>query len=157
MMAIVIVALQLKCRSRFTTKGLWSTPLSMCENLLPATNQSRTNIKQKHVNNANMSNTHYSLYSTAFEIKVNKSVAYLNPLFKVQMCGKGHHKQTNPQCHNRHRSYIERHTFCFILIYNKKKLRQINSHVSLCLFKALASNWSWSTRYLTVNTNCSLY
>lgn len=64
----------------------------MCENVLPATIQSRTNIKEKHLNNVNMSNTHYSLYSTVFEIKVNKGAAYLNLLFKVQMSDKAHHK-----------------------------------------------------------------
>lgn len=39
-----------------------------------------------------MSNTHYSLYSTVFEIKVNKGAAYLNLLFKVQMSDKAQHK-----------------------------------------------------------------
>lgn len=57
-----------------------------------------------------MSNTHYSLYSTVFEIKVNKSAVYLNLLFKVQMSDKAHHKQTNPQCHNRKRNYIKKDT-----------------------------------------------
>lgn len=58
-----------------------------------------------------MSNTHYSLYSTVFEIKVNKGAAYLNLLFKVQMSDKAQHKQTNPQCHNRHRNYIKKTDF----------------------------------------------